>query len=1049
MPLTRFIAYAKSRDGVFSLLVVLICGLQLSFFTGLTFVDPIAKSYDLDFGSATWIQPCKPAPCAYFRKDLYLPGNVDRAWVQLAATDNFILYVNHVTVGEKTLVSTCVSGIYDLKMLLRPGKNVIAVGIDRSTFPGSGQLLLRGYYSVVGSPLQEFYSDTGWKASSTPDGIVGGYSWSSPLLDDSFWADAQPAPSEERFFPIQSVAFDPRILQGRTTAKWIASPRAEARQVTFSYHLNLPYLRKETWLQVAATGEYQVVINGIPLFTNPSAAISSSPAPASESPVPVLVAYEVTRWMRSGDNSLEIRVEPETGSVALLAEGYTVRSDSSLLRFATDGTWKTALYRDAQGLSSEPALVVGDYGSGPWGIIHQVLAPENPLPTEDYLALWRWAGVILAVTGGTFLVWLIASAACAAWRDSPVEHLWTADAFLHLLLIAVMSLLWLLTFDVRFPPDWCYKPEVLAGLCLLLLSSKFLLFDRRTLSRSLGSLRASKIAFLGRYWKTAALICVIAAGFAVRAWHLNAISIDTDEMGQITFSRGVHQIGYPFIHIGSFLKTATTYELVPYSIAVSTALFGENDSTVRYPSLLYGTLTIGLIAWVGYRMMGWRVGFVSALIFAFFPCAIYWSRNCFWPAQEQLLALFTVWCFYEGVKGPTLRHKYITAAAVGFTFSYLTWEGSGFLLVACFACMFAMQWGKHHWMSDWHLWRCLFIMAFVVVVQQAHRQLDTRPPYLQMGYSLADLTTPEIMLRDSTKYDPLYYYHDVLTQDNIFTISAILLYCTIPCWNYRPVRYLVVAVATLLACFSQLLPAYSLRYSTNYHTFMILAAVGIFFKLWDRIGSTGEARGRFWWTVAAGWGARALFLAALLLATNGFMLKTYRLSFNKGSFSWAWRIGNYRDDYRGAATFVANHIKPGDAVVVMTPHVFEFYSHLKGDYELHPNGNADYTIYSINTMIANVLTYDGGLQVTPQFADKFVGYPLIRSLDEIEVLRNHHPRVWIVLMIFLHSNQQSPRVNDYMEKNERVVFESYNTRVSLMEGAQSLGGRQPGEPGQP
>jgi hypothetical protein len=186
-----------------------------------------------------------------------------------------------------------------------------------------------------------------------------------------------------------------------------------------------------------------------------------------------------------------------------------------------------------------------------------------------------------------------------------------------------------------------------------------------------------------------------------------------------------------------------------------------------------------------------------------------------------------------------------------------------------------------------------------------------------------------------------------------------------------------------------------------------------------------------------------------LLATNGFMLKTYRLSFNKGSFSWAWRIGNYRDDYRGAATFVANHIKPGDAVVVMTPHVFEFYSHLKGDYELHPNGNADYTIYSINTMIANVLTYDGGLQVTPQFADKFVGYPLIRSLDEIEVLRNHHPRVWIVLMIFLHSNQQSPRVNDYMEKNERVVFESYNTRVSLMEGAQSLGGRQPGEPGQP
>src|ERR1700736_2894525 len=111
MPVNRFFAYAKTREGVFSLLAVLICGVQLAFFTGLTFVDPIPTSYDLDFGSATWIQPSKPAQCAYFRKDLYLPGNVDRAWLQVAATDNFTLFINDVVVGQKAMASACVSGI--------------------------------------------------------------------------------------------------------------------------------------------------------------------------------------------------------------------------------------------------------------------------------------------------------------------------------------------------------------------------------------------------------------------------------------------------------------------------------------------------------------------------------------------------------------------------------------------------------------------------------------------------------------------------------------------------------------------------------------------------------------------------------------------------------------------------------------------------------------------------------------------------------------------------------------------------------------------------
>ena len=262
---SRLLQYLKNTEGRFALFLVAACGLALAFFFTITFFDPPEHLYRLDFGKAQWIESRTPSQTNYFRKTLYISGAVDRAWIQVAATDNITVYVNDATVGNRIFNSTCVAGIFDLKQLLKPGKNVIAIHVVRYSFPGSAQLLVRGFYGIVGSPVQEFWSDPldqSWRASRTPDGILGGYTWENPLLNDSFWPLPQAGPASERFPIIEQVPMDPRLLASRPVAKWITPREGSQRQASFQYHLMLPKDRRETWLQIAAPGNYDLVVNG-------------------------------------------------------------------------------------------------------------------------------------------------------------------------------------------------------------------------------------------------------------------------------------------------------------------------------------------------------------------------------------------------------------------------------------------------------------------------------------------------------------------------------------------------------------------------------------------------------------------------------------------------------------------------------------------------------------------------------------------------------------------------------------------------------------------
>ena len=138
--------------------------------------------------------------------------------------------------------------------------------------------------------------DSSPRVSSTPEGVVGSYPWWSPSLDDTLWASAREADSDERLSTLQPVSVDPRLLETRPNAKWIAARDSSAKQFSFAYSVDLPFVQGETWFQIAAAGTYDLIINGRPaaVWTVPAQAQLVGPeAPVLVSPQMILTNGEL------------------------------------------------------------------------------------------------------------------------------------------------------------------------------------------------------------------------------------------------------------------------------------------------------------------------------------------------------------------------------------------------------------------------------------------------------------------------------------------------------------------------------------------------------------------------------------------------------------------------------------------------------------------------------------------------------------------------------------------------------------------------------------
>lgn len=1038
--------------------LVVFCGLLLGYYVQQTYFSPRHRQYQLDFGNAQWIEPVDKGPTAYFRTKLFLNAIPEQAWLEVSALDNFKAIVNSHSAGVEDSVKTRVAGIYDIKRRLKVGTNVIAVSVARTSFPGPAQILVRAYVRQKGGKVSELVSDGTWRVTTEKGIVRGSEDWTSAAVPDESWPLAVRSPVNDHPYDLAWVDLNPLVLQNPVTGSWLLSADA-ASVATFTSTFNAEHARQETWLQVADSGELDLLINGHLLtsaldYANNGARLPHLPADEKESPAPknnsrtrggeqssakptkdtggnfekaTLEAFDISYWVKSGTNSITATVRADHRPAALFVSGFLVNRDRTLRNIQSDSSWQVTDGAGAPGPSTQ-AVEYGDSGAAPWGYLPQEMGkPVDRAGFVTYAADW----LVIALTAAVVVAfWLFVSGLIAGSRAELLRHTMARDALFHAPIAVGMLLLILPNYDVRFPDEWSFHTAFILVILIALLAVR--LFHFFPVEELAGRARSRVRATFGDF-RTAApylfLIMVMALGFALRFHNITAISFDHDEMGLVTKSKGIYSLGIPYTTYAGDVRWITTYEVVPYPLALA-GLFGYSELTMRLPSCVMGTLCIGLLGLLGLRLFNWRTGLVAALIYACMPLDIRWGQNAFYPQQCQFMALLTILLFYEAIRFRPFRGKFLIAASICYCFTYLSWEGSAFLLPSLFVALMIYRWGEWWWLKEINLYRGLFFIGAVVVAQYCSRSL-AGAPYLQIGSGLSNLTGPSLFFLTSA-YQPMFYINKLWLSENhvFFTLAAVL---GLPiAWSSRGYRYLFSMLVSLWFCHTNFIAALSPRYCYYYQPLLVLSGVAAAILIYDRLLllARRESDSAVAWTCVHVAGVAAILL--LFLQSNEWILHVYRLSSTGDAPGLMTRMGMYRYGYRDADQYVKAHLQPGDVVFPGIPHVYAYYAGVPGDYFL-------------DTLLASKVPYNQ-LLGEPGFVDKFGGLPVVRNLTELKEVTHRARRTWLIFAPYASFEKLSaPNVLEYLDANARIVFETYRAKVLLIEGDSQIKPEKGGE----
>ncbi len=1068
--------YPRQQAFRWAWILVVLCGLLLGYFVLQTYGLPRHRQYQLNFGKAKWIEPPEAhTPVAYFRKEVFLNAPPAQAWIELAASDTFGLLINGHTIGNRTSVKTYEAEIYDVKRALKAGANVVAVSVSRTSYPDPAQLILRGKIVERGGKTTTLLSDESWRVTNKTGIVPAAMEWNSKRVQDETWPKARLSPLNDEKVVTSWVDLNPLLLEQPRIGYWIMADNGPSEAV-FSTTIKADRSKQETWIQVAGSGDLDLAINGHIISLASSAARGNKKLPhlpaeeevdptvdkfgkvATEGAAPTkptgsplqsvdLSAYDVSHWIERGQNVIVATVRSENLPASLFVDGFIVKGNK-VERFSTNSAWRIGDRPDLeQGDAQQHAIQIGPDGIAPWGYLPQDIA--RPLDHSGFATLfqsWAIVGLTLALV---IALWLVVSGLVANRRGEPLVQAMARDALLHGPLLVGLLLLLLPNYDPRYPVEWSFQPKFVVGAfaVLILIRLFHLLVDKWTPAVNRAGLERMKAT---TQWETRnaqatdiishrlrlpelfeipfrrllpslILVLIMFLGLGLRYHNLGYVSFDHDEMGQIAKSKGIFSLGIPYTLAAGEIRWTTTYEAVPYPLALFGFLFGLSEWALRLPACLMGTLCIGVIGLMGRRLFDWRVGLFAAFVYACLPLNIRWAQNAFYLSQCQLMAMLTYWLFYEAIRTRPFNQKFLTAAAVAFGLSYLSWEGTGFLLPALIMGLLVVRWGQWWWLKDFHLYRCLFFIGAVVVAQYCSRML-AGSPYLQVGSGLSNLTGPSLFFL-SPGYQPMFYVDKLLLSENhvFFTLMALV---GLPfCWRHSGFRYLIIIVATLFILHTNFLAALSPRYCYYFQPLVLMAGVAATVMLYDRIRALARDSGD---SVVARFAAQATGLALLLLLfvqSNESVLHEYQLSSTGDTPQMMSRLNTYRYDYRGAAEFVQAHARPGDVILPGIPHVFNFYAGFPGNYFL-------------NTLFSSKVPYNQLLD-EPRFVDKFGSLPVIRNISELKEVVNRSGRTWIVFAPYASfEGLNSPAVLDYIHEHARAEFESYRAKVFLIQGAQ-------------
>ncbi|WP_135606171.1 glycosyltransferase family 39 protein [Methanococcoides sp. NM1] len=145
--------------------------------------------------------------------------------------------------------------------------------------------------------------------------------------------------------------------------------------------------------------------------------------------------------------------------------------------------------------------------------------------------------------------------------------------------------------------------------------------------------------------KVALLIGMITVvGFLLRVYQLGNQSLWLDEAISSNAAAALLQYGSPVFPSGYIYGRAI---LNTYLIALSYNIFGVSEFAGRLPSVIFGTLTIPVVYFIGARLENRNAGILASIFIAFSVWEIMWSRQARMYQQLQFFYFASILLIYE------------------------------------------------------------------------------------------------------------------------------------------------------------------------------------------------------------------------------------------------------------------------------------------------------------------------------------------------------------------------------------------------------------------
>ncbi|MHB8599707.1 MAG: ArnT family glycosyltransferase [Ktedonobacteraceae bacterium] len=859
------------------------------------FLVPQPKYFTPDWHGAQWVRASDGnATTAYFRYATDLQKIPDNAFVTIAASQVFRLYVNGTLIGSSSddFGNYPRAYMYEITPSLVVGTNVIAIRVDNldEKIP-----TLRATLTSIDSNTVSYYgTGVSWLATTQVSlvypqdmAIVQALiAWSSQKFDATAWRSAQLAAQS----PISpSLTVNALLYERYPGTQWITDGPGE--DTYFVRQVSLPAGSSASWLRIASTGTTNIFINGNLVITwnyqplrMEQTVINKATGKKSGSYVNELLlrVYDISPYLHSGTNTIAVHISLQSTT------GVSDNSVPADTELALD-----MLTSDNQGHSSWLTSADG------WRVSHQQLpgwttnsnavsswtAPVDIAQPIDYRLVYLTENNLLSseqqvpeiMPGaliGAVVVWSLV-AVLASWLLMSLvvmkRYFRTRHAALEMMSLAYLPALALEgALMVLSGEPLIAKPFPYTGLwatvLLMVVGMSYFLLWLHARGGISGRVHAKKIvqhvqssatvqrqvlAWLRMHWLLIPLVLVTTP---MVYYNLGYEAYWQDELASYDVAQSIVHTGLPLLPSGFVYPKA---ELYSYLLALIMKLFGDQASTLRLISSVEYTLTVLLLYHVGCYFFDRRVALLASFMFAFSSHALIWARQVRMYQQAQLLTLLTVYLFFRAVQ-ERRRVSLVYLAAGSLIITYLSHEETFIILPALLICILVASYvtkDAHHRLPSIlyqkHWWYAAAIIVSVIVPQLII-VLMTHPPVLGTDVSMR----PEIQFTT----DNIQYYFNLLflptgkepannplVANTPRTMLLNSLLCVLGCIWARKSRdlrviyvalFLIISLLTLVFLFTMQAD----RYFYPLFTFYYLMAAFAFMKILRAIRAFAQTR---------------------------------------------------------------------------------------------------------------------------------------------------------------------------------------------------------------